>query len=138
MYIKEASAFLLYDRYTNKCPPSARCGRPGPPYMGPEGCNAKVEDPLGSKAAPAQAPIVRDTPLIRLQRYATRNLQLIREEMEALKINKRMNKALSKTNARGGDESQDHRAHQGRSGTQAYGGSLGVRDVLMMRVTMKP
>jgi hypothetical protein len=34
-----------------------------------------------AKAAPAQAPIVRDTPLIRLQRNATRNIHLIREEM---------------------------------------------------------
>ena len=52
-----------------------------------------------AKAAPAQAPIVRDTPLIRLQRNATRNIQLIREEMQALNINKRVSKALTKTNA---------------------------------------
>ena len=42
---------------------------------------------------------VNDIPLIRLQRNATRNIQLIREELEALKINKRVNKALSRTNA---------------------------------------
>ena len=58
------------------------------PAIGPKGCKAKAENPLGSKAAPAQAPIVRDTPLIRLQRHATRNLQLIRDENEALQINK--------------------------------------------------
>ena len=69
------------------------------PAIGPKGCKVKHEEPLGSKAEPAHAPIVRDTPLIRVQRNATRNIQLIREEMEALKINKRVNKALSKTNA---------------------------------------
>jgi len=69
------------------------------PAIGPKGCTAKAEAAPAAKAAPAQSPIIRDTPLIRLQRKATRNIQLIREEMEALDINKRVNKALSKTNA---------------------------------------
>jgi hypothetical protein len=69
------------------------------PAIGPKGCKAKAEAAPAAKAAPAHAPIVRDTPLIRLQRNATRNIQLIREEMQALNINKRVSKALTKTNA---------------------------------------
>jgi predicted transglutaminase-like cysteine proteinase len=62
--------------------------------------NAKKAAAALKKAEVARAKAeVRDTPLIRLQRNATRNIQLIREEMEALKINKRVNKALKKANA---------------------------------------
>jgi hypothetical protein len=50
------------------------------PTIGPKECKAKPEEPKGSKSAPAQAPVVRDTPLIRRQRHATRNLQPIRDE----------------------------------------------------------
>ena len=52
-----------------------------------------------AKAAPAQAPIVNYTPLIRLQMQATRNIKLIREEMEAMKIYKRDVDKLRTTNA---------------------------------------
>jgi len=64
------------------------------PAIGLKGCNAKAEEPLGSKAAPAakaapaQAPIVRYTRLSRIQRHATRNIKLIRDENKALRINK--------------------------------------------------
>ena len=67
-----------------------------------KGCKAVAQKPKETvrntrrikKAPPPVAMHLNNTPLVRLQRNATRNIQLIREEKEALRINKRLDELM--------------------------------------------
>ena len=101
-----------YTKEPARMPPKCRVNKTFPAIQ--KGCKAvarKPKETVGNKRQrkEAAAPVAmhpNDTPLARLQRNATRNMQLIREEKEALRINKiteaclaGIQKANSKANA---------------------------------------
>jgi hypothetical protein len=83
---------------------------------------------LNARVEKAKEDIVKlmERETVRVYRNIMKSREAVNKNMRVAETEKAYEQSPNE-DQRGSDESQDHPAHQGRKGTQTYGGSLGSR-----------